>query len=154
MIEDLPEIAAESAEENADIDAAEAVAEHDPLTVEELSTTGEEETFSSYDAFKKLDLEKRFGPAGDGYEYHHIIEQSADFSQEQLQSTSNIVRIPRLLHEEINSIYARSAEDLGGQSLRRSLTGKSHNAQKEAGLKILRQVGALYPSPMRSFRSI
>ena len=62
----------------------------------------DEKSFPSYNSFKRADLAKVYGPAGDGYQYHHIVEQSAegDISASELNSTRNIVRIPKLLHEE------------------------------------------------------
>jgi hypothetical protein len=75
------------------------------VSCDELRVDAEDKSFSSYDAFKKVDLTKYYGPAGDGYQCHHIVEQSAegDIAASELNSTSNIVRIPKLLHEEINS---------------------------------------------------
>ena len=70
-----------------------------PRSPEDLVMSPEDESFASYLDFKKEDLAKRFGPAGDGYQYHHIVEQSAegDVSASEVQSTRNIVGIPTLL---------------------------------------------------------
>lgn len=147
MAEDLAEIAGEVAEGNAAVDAAAAFVEQGPRTLEELSMSAEEESFPSFDAFKKDDLDKRFGPAGEGYEYHHIVEQSSGaetISQAQLNSTRNIVRIPKLLHEEIHAIYARKLGD-AGITFREGVKGLSFTEQREAGLNALRRVGVLIP---------
>src|SRR5262249_49235621 len=73
-----------------------------PYRLEDLQVSPDNESFSSYDAFYKgfldqEDLEKRFGRAGDGLEYHHVVEQggtnAATIPAEKLQSTENIVRI-------------------------------------------------------------
>ena len=55
------------------------------------------EEFSRYDLFIKItlddkDLSKRFGPAGDGYQYHHIVTQGGQNATKipaaQLQNTA------------------------------------------------------------------
>ena len=143
LAEDIAEIAAGIAEENAEVDAATAFVEQGPRTLEELTMSGEEQSFPSFDAFQKIDLERRFGLAGDGYDYHHIVEQSSGLSAAELNSTSNIVRIPKLLHEEINADFARVDEM--GASLRQRLQGASFEKRRAAGLAIMRKVGILYP---------
>ena len=105
MIADLVAMAGEFAASKRDADAAVEFAKKGPRKLDELRADMEDKSFPSYDAFKKIDLAKFYGPAGDGYEYHHIVEQSAegDIPASELNSTRNIVRIPKLLHEEINS---------------------------------------------------
>ncbi len=55
------------------------------------------------------------GPSQPGYENHHIVTQggqnATNMSQELLQSGDNIVRVPTLLHEEINAEYSKSATE-------------------------------------------
>jgi hypothetical protein len=131
----------------ADTDAAIAFVEKGPLDLAQLRVADTDRSFSSYSAFTKADLEKYFGRAGDGEDYHHIVEQSArssEITDAMLQSTSNIVKIPRLLHEEINAIYA-TPRLLGGVNItpRDYLRGKSYQERYELGLTILREVGAL-----------
>ena len=91
-----------------------------------------------------VDLAKFYGPAGDGYEYHHIAEQSAegDIPASDLNSTGNIVRIPKLLHEEINSEYAKT--EYGKRtSIREELTGKSFEERQAKGLEVMRDIGII-----------
>jgi hypothetical protein len=82
---------------------------------------------------------KRFGSAGDGYQYHHIVEQGGananGFSAQQLQSTDNIVRIPTLLHEAINSEFS--------PSLRQEMQTKSFSEQQDKGIKVMRDLGII-----------
>ena len=104
----------------------------------------EDKSFPSYDAFKEVDLVKIYGSAGDGYEYHHIVEQSAegDIEASDLNSTRNIVRIPKLLHEEINSVYGK--KDRGTRmSVRDELKGRSFEARFNRGLNAMRDVGII-----------
>jgi hypothetical protein len=110
------------------------------------------EQFSSYDEFQKLDsaqyeLVKRFGPAGDGYQYHHIITQGGqnanNIPQEQLQNTENIIRIPTLLHEAVNAAYQDAAPDGSGRTVYEWLQTQSYEFQRNYGLKILRDLHIL-----------
>jgi hypothetical protein len=103
--------------------------------------------FASYDAFKKVDLEKQFGPAGDGLDYHHIVEQGPNegvFPAPELQSTENIVKIPRLLHEDINSYYISKTEFDGVfLTSRQYLSGNSFSFQRSFGICAMQRRGLL-----------
>ena len=104
----------------------------------------DEKSFPSYNSFKRADLAKVYGPAGDGYQYHHIVEQSAegDISASELNSTRNIVRIPKLLHEEINSDFGTKERDTG-VSLREELKGKSFEERWQKGLDVMQKIGII-----------
>ena len=116
----------------------------DPRKLDELRVDTEDKSFPSHDAFKKVDLVKIYGSAGEGYEYHHIVEQSAagDIAASDLNSTRNIVRIPKLLHEEINSVYGKKDRNtrLSGRD---ELKGKSFEERFNRGLKAMRDVGII-----------
>ncbi len=95
-------------------------------------------------SFESLsDFIKRFGAAGDGYIYHHIVEQSSRFPASVIQNTDNIVRIPLLLHEEVNSCYMQTCPECQGRSVREWLRTQSLETNREKGLQILRDVGIL-----------
>jgi hypothetical protein len=123
-----------------------------PHTLEDLqiSSNGYEE-FSSYDEFYKADLSlelaKRFGPAGDGQQYHHIVTQGGanadNISPEQLQNTSNIIRLPTILHEGVSAEYMKSSPD-PSMNMYQWLQTKPYNVQREEGLKILRNLRIIY----------
>jgi hypothetical protein len=84
-------------------------------------------------------LTKRFGPAGDGYQYHHIVTQGGENAKniagERLHNTENIIRIPTLLHEAVNAG--------SGRTVYQWLQTKSYEFQREYGLKILRDLHIL-----------
>lgn len=88
---------------------------------------------------KKVDLVKYYGPAREGYEYHHIVEQGieGDISAAELNSTRNVICIPKLLHEEISGEFARKDRETG-LSLRDDLRCASFEEQTQAGIKALR----------------
>jgi hypothetical protein len=143
-IADLAVMAEENAALKRDADAAIKFVQNGPYSLEELRASPDDKAFSSFSEFKKIKLAKYFGPAGDGYDYHHIVEQSAkgDIPESELQSTQNIVRIPRLLHEEIGAQYSLWQRELDG-SLRASLNGASLSDRRNIGLKVMRDVGIL-----------
>ena len=121
-----------------------------PYSLDDLRVTPNFEAFPSYDEFRKGSppdeiVAQRFGRAGTGYQYHHIVEQgganAAAFSAQELQSTDNIVRIPTLLHEAVNGAYSESADDTDRLALREWLRAKIYSAQRERGVQVLRDLG-------------
>jgi hypothetical protein len=143
-VADLAAMAQENAALKRDADAAIEFVQKGPYSLEQLHVSPDEKAFSSFSEFKKIDLAKYFGPAGDGYEYHHIVEQSArgDILESELQSTTNIIRIPRLLHEEISGEYSSWQRELDS-SLRGSLNGASFDDRWNTGLNVMRKIGIL-----------
>ena len=135
------------------VSTAIAFVQHGPYTFEELqavSVTGYEE-FSSYSAFQKdglaMDLlAKRFGRAGYGWQYHHIVEQGGanedNLPATQLQNTDNIIRLPTLVHEAVTAEYAKFSTAYG-MTMRRWLQTQPEEVQREEGLKILRTLNIL-----------
>lgn len=126
-----------------------------PHPISELQATAQDESFPSFNAFKKIEpltpaeLEKRFGSAGEGMEWHHIVEQGPNggvLDDRDLQSTRNIVKIPKSLHEIITSDTARPDVAIG-MSPRNSLRGKSFDEQYSTGINKLKELGILEDKP-------
>jgi hypothetical protein len=84
-----------------------------------------------------------------GTDVHHIVEQSAaeefGFSRSLIDSPENLVRIPRLKHQEINGWYSRENVNFGGQSPRDYLDGRSWDVRYSVGLEALKRFGVLRP---------
>jgi hypothetical protein len=118
-------------------------------TLAQLRVSSEGLSFSSYGQFLKqdveasADLEKRFGSAGDGMQYHHIIEEGSGVASNLVENADNIVRIPAILHEAINAIYATKSSKYGGLTLRDWLKGQSADVKREYGIKVLRDLGII-----------
>lgn len=144
MVADIASMAADYAQLKRDAAAALEFAKHGPYKLEDLFVDTEERSFSSFAALKKVEVEKFYGPAGDGWEYHHIVEQNQQgtISASEINSTRNVIRIPKLLHEEINGAYARKNESLGA-SLRQSLESGRFDQQYRAGIGVLRDLGVI-----------
>ena len=91
-------------------------------------------------------MAKRFGGAGDGYQYHHIVTQGGanadNLSPQQLQNTDNVIRLPTLLHEAVNDEYLKPSPD-PNMNLYRWLQTQRYDVQREVGLNILRDLHIL-----------
>ena len=136
------------------IDAAAALdfAKKGPHRLEDLqvSSSGYEQ-FSSYEQFVKGELSqelmaKRFGGAGAGNQYHHIVTQgglNGENIPQLLQNTSNIVILPTLLHELATDEFRKPAPDGSKRTLYQWLQAQPYDVQREEGLKILRDLSIL-----------
>jgi hypothetical protein len=123
-----------------------------PHSLEDLQvSSGDYEEFSNYGQFVKGELSldqvaKRFGGAGDGYQYHHIVTQGAanadNLLPQQLQNTDNIIRLPTLLHEAVNDEYLGPSPD-PNMKLYQWLQTQPYDIQREVGLRILRDLHIL-----------
>ena len=92
-------------------------------------------------------LQERVSTPEPGYDKHHIVErnQEGHFTYETINSPENLVLIPRLKHQEINSWYQTENPTYGGMSPREYLNGRSWAVQRAVGLDALRRVGVLKP---------
>jgi hypothetical protein len=121
------------------------------IPINDIASNGYED-FSTFEALKKGDtaielLEKRFGPAGDGWQYHHIVTQGGENEEnipaQQLHNTENVIRLPTLLHEVVNAEYLKPAEENSEMSLYEWLQTQPYDVQRERGLQILRDLRIL-----------
>jgi len=94
-----------------------------------------------------------------GYERHHIVEQNLDnlekdegpispkldkFGRTRIDDPSNIVWVSRFQHEQITRDYNSKDEDDAAKRLRRHVVNEMNfEAQREAGLAKLRELGIL-----------
>ncbi len=99
--------------------------------------------------FEKLrDLKKYIGNAGEGNDWHHIVEQSqigkSGFLPQQIHNTSNIISVDHATHMKISGYYNSTTQYFtNGQRVRDWLAGKSFQYQYEFGLKVLRDYGVI-----------
>jgi hypothetical protein len=144
-VADVTSMVADYAELKFDAKIAEEFANNGPYTLGQLRPEGENRTFPSFSALKKTDLVKFYGPAKAGYEFHHIVEQNAEGSipVSLLNSTDNVVLIPKYLHEEITSMTVNPAKSPDGISRRESLQGASYEERRAMGLLVMRDIGIL-----------
>lgn len=79
---------------------------------------------------KSLDeLQRAASTSAPGYDIHHIVEQTQaerdGFSREIIDGPDNLVRVPRLKHQEINGWYQSKNDEFGGMTPREYLNGRS-----------------------------
>jgi hypothetical protein len=133
-----------------DADAAIEFVKHGPYSLDELQVSSNYEEFSSYGDFLKdaaniAPIVKRFGGAGSGNQYHHIVTQggaNTKIPQEQLQNTDNVIPLPTLLHEAVNGEYSQRREGTNMTEYQ-WLQTQPYDVQREEGLKILRRLHIL-----------
>ena len=98
-----------------------------------------------FSSFKNL--KKSIGSAGEGKEWHHIVEQSqikkTGFSTEQIHNTSNIIAIDKSIHHKITGHYNSKPSYLGGKTVREWLSGKSFEEQWQYGMNKLKEYGGI-----------
>jgi hypothetical protein len=151
LLDNVAQIMVEVKELKTAMEAAHKFINAAPYTLDELRVATAYREFSSPDAFRKadgsdeIDFEKFFGSAGDGYQYHHIVEwriNEGSMRAGDLHNSVNMVRIPTLIHEAISAHYSGESE-VKGVTVRALLKTKSYNEQRAYGLKILRDYGIL-----------
>lgn len=101
--------------------------------------------FRSWGSFSGL--KSALGPAGPGRQWHHIVEQTPDnvsrFGPHALHNTNNVIAIDESIHRMISGYYSSIQRFTGGRTVRQWLSTQSFEAQREFGLKILRDFGAI-----------
>lgn len=97
---------------------------------------------------KSLDeLQRAASTSAPGYDIHHIVEQTQaerdGFSREIINGPDNLVRVPRLKHQEINGWYQSKNDEFGGRTPREYLNGRSWEVRRSVGLEALKKYGVL-----------
>jgi len=98
-------------------------------------------TASGFSSFSKL--KRALGPAGEGKQWHHIVEQSKvpQFGAEAIHNPDNVVAIPTEVHRRISGYYSSKQGFTEGQRVREWLNGQSFGEQQKFGLEVLRDFG-------------
>ncbi|MDU4961607.1 MAG: hemagglutinin repeat-containing protein [Sporomusaceae bacterium] len=100
--------------------------------------------------FKTFDELKRvLGPAGEGKQWHHLVEQSqigkrAGFEAEMVNNVDNVIAIPSgsgSIHSVISGHYSSKPDWAGGKTVRDWLADKSFQEQFDYGLNYLKEFG-------------
>lgn len=95
------------------------------------------------------ELQRAASTPAPGYDIHHIVEQTQaeqdGFPREAIDDPANLVRVPRLKHQEINAWYQTKNPEYGELSPREYLSGRSWEVRRAVGLQALRDHGVLKP---------
>jgi len=105
--------------------------------------TGEkiaEKGFSSYQKFRKT-----YGKAGDGMEWHHIVEQRkaniSRFGAERIHNIDNMIALPVDVHRKISGHYSSKISEYSNLRVRDWLNSQSFEEQYKYGLDVLKKYG-------------
>jgi hypothetical protein len=145
---ELGRIAIEVGNDEKEITEAMDFVKNGPYSLNELQVSQNDVSFSSFNDFKKVSdddvVARRYPMAGSGNEYHHIVEQGGDnsdnFTPEQLQSTKNIIPLPGPIHDLVSAHYS-SEYDHSGRTVRDWLSGQSFDQQYQYGMETLHTLG-------------
>ncbi|NNC05368.1 hypothetical protein HJC10_21250 [Corallococcus exiguus] len=98
--------------------------------------------YSSFKSFKRA-----MGPAGEGKEWHHIVEQTegnaARFGPHALHNSENIVALGKDVHSGVSSLYSSKRPRLTNSetlTVRQWLSTQSFEAQRDFGLVAIQHV--------------
>ena len=93
-------------------------------------------------------LKNALGSAGRGKQWHHIVEQTDGnvqrFGPQALHNTENVLAIDEGVHRRLSAYYS-SIDPFwtGQQTVRQWLSGQSFQAQRDFGMKMLKDFGAV-----------
>ncbi len=99
-----------------------------------------------YKSFRQA--KKAMGPAGEGRDWHHIVEQcqvkKSGIDVQLINSERNLISIDRGLHRKISSYYSRNNRNLDKpMKIRDWLAGQSYEAQREFGINVIKMFGGM-----------
>jgi hypothetical protein len=117
--------------------------------IDELKSSSADGTVKTGQGFNTFnDAKKAIGSAGEGKQWHHIVEQSqiqkSGFDPTQIQNTNNLIAVDKATHAKISGYYNTSTfQFTNGLKVRDWLAGQSFETQYEFGLKVLKDFGVI-----------
>ncbi|XHF30417.1 hypothetical protein NR792_15890 [Corallococcus exercitus] len=97
--------------------------------------------YSSFKSFKRA-----MGPAGDGKEWHHIVEQTegnaARFGPQALHNRENVIPLDKGLHAGVSALFSSKRFDITNtfKTVREWLSTQSFEVQRDFGLRAIENV--------------
>ncbi|WP_208721201.1 hypothetical protein [Corallococcus aberystwythensis] len=98
--------------------------------------------YSSFKSFKRA-----LGPAGNGKEWHHIVEQTdgnvTRFGPQALHNTENVIPLDKALHNSVSAFYSSHQYRVTGSTsltVRQWLSTQSFEAQSAFGLRAMENI--------------
>ncbi|MDC0711252.1 hypothetical protein POL68_22470 [Stigmatella sp. ncwal1] len=109
------------------------------------SAAGTNLAFRSWGSFSGL--KSALGSAGEGKQWHHIIEQTPNnvqrFGPHALHNTKNVVPLDQAIHTRLSAVYSSIRLNITGSNsmtVRQWLSTQSYEAQRQFGLLALKNV--------------
>jgi hypothetical protein len=101
--------------------------------------------FRSWGSFNGL--KNALGPAGEGKQWHHIVEQTPGnverFGPHAVHNTENVIPLEQGLHTQLSAFYSRKIVRITGSrelTVRQWLSTQSYEAQRAFGLQAIENV--------------
>ncbi|WP_126932882.1 hypothetical protein [Corallococcus sp. AB018] len=97
--------------------------------------------YSSFKSFKRA-----MGPAGNGKEWHHIVEQTegnaSRFGPQALHNRENVIPLDKELHSGVSALFSSKRFDITSsfKTVREWLSTQSFDAQRDFGLRAIEKV--------------
>ncbi|MFP2897370.1 hypothetical protein [Corallococcus sp. 4LFB] len=97
--------------------------------------------YSSFKSFKRA-----MGPAGEGKEWHHIVEQTegnaARFGPQALHNRENVIPLDKGLHSGVSALFSSKRFDITNTftTVREWLSTQSFEVQRDFGLRAIENV--------------
>lgn len=89
------------------------------------------------------------GPAGEGMQWHHIVEQGGGnvgrFGAESIHSTRNVMRLDVATHQRVSGLHSSIRPGITGSeslTVRQWLRNQSFEAQRTFGLQTIENIRA------------
>jgi hypothetical protein len=101
--------------------------------------------FKSWGSFSGL--KNALGPAGEGKEWHHVVEQTSGnverFGPHALHNTQNVIPLEKELHAQISAFYSRKRfiiTNSESMTVREWLSTQPFEAQRQFGLQAIENI--------------
>ena len=92
-------------------------------------------------------LKRYLGKAGDGMDWHHIVEQiqikKSGFLAKQIHNVDNVLAVDKTVHRQISGYYSSIRPFTNGLRVRDWLAGQSFESQFAFGMQVLRDFGVI-----------
>ncbi|MFP2898447.1 hypothetical protein [Corallococcus sp. 4LFB] len=106
------------------------------------SSPGSPRAWGSFSGFKRA-----LGPAEDGKQWHHIVEQTPGnvdrFGPEAIHNTENVIQMDQGLHKRLSGFYSSIQQEITGSrslTVRQWLSTQSFEAQRDFGLQAIEKI--------------
>jgi len=98
------------------------------------------EGYKSFNEFKKV-----YGKAGEGHQWHHIVEQRPSniekFGPEKIHNIDNLVKLPKDIHSKISAYYSSKQPFSEHMTVRQWIGQFDYKTQYDFGLNVLKMYG-------------
>lgn len=101
---------------------------------------------NGYKSFRQA--KKAMGPAGEGKDWHHIVEQcqanKSGFDVQLINNPKNLISIDKGIHHKISGYYSKiDSQVCETMRIRDWLAGQSFDVQYKFGMDVIKMLGGM-----------